>query len=316
MSIYKELSFENDIDTIKKIQFSVMTPEEIVNKSVCEIVSTDTYSGNEPIIGGLFDSRMGVIENDKICKTCNQKNTFCPGHFGHIKLAKPVFYIQFFDIVRKIIKCVCFRCSKLLISSENVLIQKMMNKKYSRQKRFDYVYKCCSKIKRCGQENPNGCGAKLPNKITKENIGKIIMEWKEDEITKKVAFNAEDILVILKRIDDEDSNVLGFPSKINRPENLICNVFPVPPPSVRPSVRNDTGQRCEDDLTHKLCDIIKTNNTLRQKLEKDLTHTDRIDYWYILLQFHIATFVDNQLPGIPPAKQRTRRPLRLSLIHI
>ena len=310
MSIYKELSFENDIDTIKKIQFSVMTPEEIVNKSVCEIVSTDTYSGNEPIIGGLFDSRMGVIENDKICKTCNQKNTFCPGHFGHIKLAKPVFYIQFFDIVRKILKCVCFRCSKLLISSENVLIQKMMNKKYSRQKRFDYVYKCCSKIKRCGQENPNGCGAKLPNKITKENIGKIIMEWKEDEITKKVAFNAEDILVILKRIDDEDSNVLGFPSKINRPENLICNVFPVPPPSVRPSVRNDTGQRCEDDLTHKLCDIIKTNNTLRQKLEKDLTHTDQIDYWYILLQFHIATFVDNQLPGIPPAKQRTGRPLR------
>lgn len=310
MSIYRELSFENDIETIKGIQFSVMSPEEIINKSVCEIISTDTYSGNEPIIGGLFDSRMGVIENDKICKTCNQKNTFCPGHFGHIKLAKPVFYIQFFDIVRKILKCVCFRCSRILLDPNNPLLQKMMSKKFSRQKRFDFVYKCCTKIKRCGQENKDGCGAKLPNKITKENIGKIIMEWKEEDVIKKQVFNAEDIYIILKRITCEDGEILGFPDNVNRPENLICNIFPVPPPSVRPSVRNDTGQRCEDDLTHKLCDIIKTNNTLKQKLEKDSTSVDQIDYWYILLQFHVATFVDNQLPGIPPAKQRTGRPLR------
>jgi DNA-directed RNA polymerase beta' subunit len=310
MSIYKELSFENDIESIKAIQFTVMSPEEIENKSVCEIVSTDTYSGNEPIIGGLFDSRMGVIENDKICKTCNQKNTFCPGHFGHIKLAKPVFYIQFFDIVRKVLKCVCFRCSRLLMNPQNPVLLKMLNKKISRQKRFELVYKCCTKIKRCGQENENGCGAKLPSKTIKENIGKIIMEWKDDDTVRKNVYSAEDILIILKRITDEDSNILGFPANINRPENLICNTFSVPPPSVRPSVRNDTGQRCEDDLTHKLCDIIKTNNTLKQKIEKDSTNPEQIDYWYILLQFHIATFVDNQLPGIPPAKQRTGRPLR------
>lgn len=310
MSIYKELSFENDIESIKSIQFTVMSADEIQKKSVCEIVSTDTYSGNEPIIGGLFDSRMGVIENDKICKTCNQKNTFCPGHFGHIKLAKPVFYIQFFDIVRKILKCVCFRCSRLLMDPEDPMLLKMMNKKFSRQKRFEYVYKLCSKIKRCGQENKDGCGAKLPHKTIKENIGKIVMEWKDDDIVRKNVYNAEDILIILKRITEEDSLILGFPLNINRPENLICTVFPVPPPSVRPSVRNDTGQRCEDDLTHKLCDIIKTNNTLRQKIEKEGTNPEQIDYWYILLQFHIATFVDNQLPGIPPAKQRTGRPLR------
>jgi DNA-directed RNA polymerase II subunit RPB1 len=310
MSIYKELSFENDIEVIKGIQFSVMSPDEIINKSVCEILSTDTYSGNEPIVGGLFDSRMGVIENDKICKTCYQKNTFCPGHFGHIELAKPVFYIQFFDTVRKILKCVCFRCSRLLINPESSNVLKMMNRKIPKQKRFDMVYKCCSKIKRCGQDNPHGCGAKLPSKITKENMGKIHMEWKDDELVKKQALNAEDILIIFKRITDEDCNILGFNKNINRPENLICKVFPVPPPSVRPSVRNDTGQRCEDDLTHKLCDIVKTNNTLKLKIEKDDTNVDQIEYWSILLQFHVATFVDNQLPGIPPAKQRTGRPLR------
>lgn len=317
MSIYKELSFSNDINVVKGIRFSIMSPEEIMNMAECEIVSTDTYSGNEPIIGGLFDARMGVIENDKICKTCEQKNTFCTGHFGYIKLARPVFYIQFFDIVRKILKCVCFRCSRLLIDPQNPTIARMMNKRFPRQKRFEAVYKACSKIKRCGNENIHGCGAKLPSKITKENIGKILMEWKDEDKDRgegaakniKQTLSPEDVLLILKRINDEDAAVLGFPRSVNRPENLICSVFPVPPPSVRPSVRNDTGQRCEDDLTHKLCDIIKTNITLRTKIANNVS-PDQIDYWSILLQFHVATFVDNQIPGIPPAKQRTGRPLR------
>ena len=101
MSIYKELSYNQDVDTISGIQFSIMSAEEIKNRSVAEIVSTDTFAGNDPIIGGLFDPRMGVVDHNKICQTCEQKNTFCPGHFGHIVLAKPLFYIQFFDIVKK-----------------------------------------------------------------------------------------------------------------------------------------------------------------------------------------------------------------------
>ena len=320
-SIYKELSFENDIDLITGMQFTVMSPEEIVRRSVAEIVSTDTFSGNEPVIGGLFDNRMGVIEHNKICKTCEQKNTFCPGHFGHIQLAKPVFYIQFFDTVRKILKCVCWRCSKLLVDSNSADIQMILSKKISRQKRFELIYKLCSKVKRCGQETVDGCGAKLPSKVTKENIGRIYMEWKdvvtENEDTNepstskdhKLVFNAEDVLMILKGITDEDAEVLGMGKDYNRPEWLVCTMFPVPPPSVRPSVRNETGQRCEDDLTHKLCDIVKTNNMLKQKIERNATK-EQIDYWAILLQYHISTFVDNQLPGLAPAKQRTGRPLR------
>ena len=310
-SIYKELSFENEVEIITGIQFTIMSPQEIRQTSVAEIVSTDTYSGNEPVIGGLFDNRMGVIEHNKICKTCYQKNTFCPGHFGHIELAKPVFYIQFFDMVRKILKCICWRCSKILVDASHPEVKIIMNKKISRQKKFELMYKLCSKVKRCGQESVDGCGVKLPNKVTKENIGRIIMEWKDnnDDDIKKQVFSAEELLLLLKGITDEDAELLGMGKQYNRPEWLICSVFPVPPPSVRPSVRNDTGQRCEDDLTHKLCDIVKTNNMLKQKIEKN-ANKEQIEYWAILLQYHISTFVDNQLPGIAPAKQRTGRPLR------
>ena len=107
MSIYAELSYNDqkvDIQEVKGIQFSVLSPEEIVKRSVVQITKTDTYTGNEPVIGGLFDSRMGVLEHNKICATCEQKNIFCPGHPGHICLAKPLYNPMFFDITKKILK--------------------------------------------------------------------------------------------------------------------------------------------------------------------------------------------------------------------
>ena len=313
MSIYKELSYDNYIEQVKSIRFCILSPDEIKRMSVAEITKTDTYLGTEPVINGLFDPRMGVLDHNKVCHTCEQKNTFCPGHFGHIVLAKPVFYIQFFDIVRKILKCVCWRCSKLLVDPEGPLVKGILSKKYSRQKRWEMMYKLCSKVRRCGQETLDGCKAKQPDKIYREPIVKIVMEWKDldtdREELKKQVFDAEEILKILQRITDEDAEILGFHRKYNRPEWMICTVLPVPPPAVRPSVRTDTGLRSEDDLTHKLCDIVKNNNTLKAKIEKG-TSKELIDLAAQVLQYHVTTLIDNNTPGISPATQRTGRLLK------
>ena len=64
------------------------------------------------------------------------------------------------------------------------------------------------------------------------------------------------------KMSDEDIEILGFNANWNRPEWMICTILPVPPPSVRPSIIEENGQRREDDLTHKLGDIIKFNNIL------------------------------------------------------
>lgn len=311
MSIYKELEYDHVIEGIKGIRFGILSPDEIVKISVAEITKTDTYICGNPQENGLFDPRMGVLDHNKICPTCEQKNTFCPGHFGHIVLAKPVFYIQFFDMIKKILKCVCFRCSKLLVDADGDDIKNILNKKYSRQKRWEMIYKMCSKVKRCGDKTVDGCGAKKPIKIDRESIAKIVMEWKDlaDDVKKQV-FTAEDILRILTRISDKDAETMGFSKKYNRPEWMICTVLPVPPPSVRPSVRTDTGQRSEDDLTHKLCDIVKSNNALKAKVEKKEVNKEQIDIATQVLQYHVATFIDNKIPGISPAQQRTGRLLK------
>ena len=59
----------------------------------------------------------------------------------------------------------------------------------------------------------------------------------------------------------------------------------------------------DDDLTHKLCDIIKCNNTLKQKIEAN-SRIEVIDDWSKVLQYHVATLVDNELPGIAQAVHR------------
>lgn len=314
MSMYRELSYENQISTIKGIQFCVLSAEQILSRSVAEINKSETYNGNDPVQHGIFDPRMGVIEHNKVCVTCEKKNTFCPGHFGHIVLAKPVFYIQFFPIVRGMLKCICYRCSKLLVDADSDEIKALMAKKGSRQKRYEIISKMSSKIKRCGQCTVDGCGYKQPA-ITKEGMLKLAMEWKDmgaDIEVRKQILNAEDVLRIFRRISERDAEILGFNKKFNRPEDLICTILPVPPPAVRPSVRNDTGQRSEDDLTHKLSTIVKVNNQLKARVEKGVK--DYIDMFSMLLQYEVATMIDNTIPGINPAVQRTGRPIR-SLIE-
>ena len=138
------------------IQFSILSPDEIVRNSVAEITSKDTYNGMKPKIGGLFDPRMGVLDPGMICPTDGENYINCPGYFGHIVLAKPVFYIQYFNIVQKILKCICFKCSKLLISKEEYMY--ILN--YNNYERWDNFYHICNNLKpkRCGEYSKNGCG--------------------------------------------------------------------------------------------------------------------------------------------------------------
>ena len=310
MSIFQELDYNSNIDTVVGVQFSVLSPDEIRRRSVAEIFTQETYDGDRPKIGGLFDPRMGVLDNGKKCPTDQLDNRQCPGYFGHIELATPVFHIQYLKYTIQTLKCVCWKCSKLLIDTNEPDVRNILNKKKG-LKRFISILDLCSKLKRCGEKNVDGCGSSLPSIIKKDNsgIGKIIAEWRLSGETQRIFWDASDVHKIFKRITDEECEAMGFSRIFCRPDWLICSVFGVSPPSVRPSVRSGNNTRMEDDLTHKLCDIVKTNRTLKHKIENN-SPKKVIDEWYQLLQYHIATFVDNTLPGIPPAQQRSGRPLK------
>ena len=290
------------------IQFSIQSPEEIRKGSVAEITSRDTYINNKPVIGGLFDPRMGVLEPGLICPTDGLDYMRTPGYSGYIELARPVFYIQYLSTTLKCMRCICFKCSKLLVSKEKY----KQALKLSSDLRWKYVFSLASKIRRCGEDTEDGCGTLQPNKIRKEGLATIIAEWKNDDTEAepiKIKITPEITLKIFKRISDEDVTFMGFSPVFSRPDWMICQVMSVSPPAVRPSVKHDAQQRSEDDLSHILVNIIKTNKTLQEKIQNNAP-ANVIDDWTTVLQYYVATQVDNKIPGAAPVAQRSGRPLK------
>ena len=293
------------------IQFSMLSPEEILKSSVAEITSRDTYVNNRPVINGLFDPRMGVLEPGIICPTDGLNYMQTPGYFGHIKLARPVYYYQYLSSIIRILRSTCFKCSKLLISKDKyAALVKDMNE----DEKFNYVFSIASKIKRCGEAIDDGCGCMQPKKIRKDGLATLYAEWDNlpgttDAASRSIRLSSEMVLKIFKRISDDDIQFMGFSPTFSRPEWMICQVLAVPPPAVRPSVKHDSQQRSEDDISHILVNIIKANSTLQEKINAN-ANAGVINDWTTVLQYYVATQIDNNIPNVAQVAQRSGRPLK------
>jgi len=300
--------FEPITKNVTGLQFSIMSPEEIRKNSVVEITKHETYDKDVPVIKGLFDNRMGTTDMGKVCNTCGLDNMGCPGHFGHIELARPVYNYHFMDIIIKILKCICFRCGKLRVNKESPIISELLSK--SNKTRWNTIYELSSKISRCGQETEDGCGCMQPHRYKLDGVAGLQTIWKDLTTSdEKQMLKAEYVKSLFEKISDEDCNLLGFSSVWCRPEWLICSILPVPPPTVRPSVKQGNSQRMDDDLTHKLAEIVKYNNSLKKKIE-NFARQEIIDDWYNMVVYHVITFIDNEQPGISPSTHRSGRPLK------
>jgi len=290
-----------------------MGPEEIRNNSVVEITKNETYDNKNdtPIIKGMFDLRMGTTEIGKVCNTCGQNNAKCPGHFGHIEIARPIYHYHFIDITLKILKCICFRCSRLLVNPDLPQFNTIKSKK--NKQRFKDITELAGKVKMCGQETEDGCGCQQPDRYKQDGIAGIVAIWKNlgDQGQHTQKLTAEYVKCLFEKIVEEDYVFLGFDRKWCQPAWLICTVLPVPPPAVRPSAKKQgDSQRMEDDLTNKLSEIIKYNNMLKDKIEKN-AREDLIDDFTDLVQYHVATMIDNDIPSVAKSSCKcSGRPLK------
>ena len=294
------------------VQFSMLSPEEIRKNSVVEVTTRDTYINNKPVPNGLFDSRMGVLEPGIICPTDGYTYIDTPGYFGHIELARPVFFIQHIKEIMKISKTICYKCSKLLINkNDHKHVHDM-----SPEKKWSYVYNTASKAKRCGEFSENGCGCKQPSSVKLEGMSTIMATWDKVEsedggepTSVQLRLTPEIILKTFRRISDEDVSFMGFSPLWSRPEWMVCQVLPVPPPSMRPSVKLDAQQRSEDDLTHIYSNIIKYNRDLADKIANEAS-PNVIEGLSTQLQYFIAMIVNNKVKGADSLRQRSGRPLQ------
>lgn len=320
-------SYESDrIRPIHQIRFGIYGNEEIKKGSAFKdtegVVIPDLYDNGEPKKGGLIDTRMGTTDQHIDCGTCGLSSLYCVGHFGHINLAEPVFNMAYIPHVKRILDCICLKCSKLLVHKNEDEITEMLKTK-SGKGRMAEIRSLVKNVAYC-QKAHYGCGtpvAKIKLEIKKQTatismIAETTITGVQSEeaggvMEKKVrqVLTPEIVYDILKNVSDTDCLIMGLDPKTSRPELMIHKIFPVPPVQIRPSTRADfmSAQNLEDDLTHKLADIIKSNHRIIKHREttNDESGKFRQDHLH-LLQYHVASYFDNDTSMIPASKQKDR----------
>jgi len=294
------------IKSIDAIRFSVWSPTEIRKYSVAEITAPETYDEDGmPVQGGLMDGRLGTLEPGQKCLTCGNTAARCPGHFGHIELAEPVLHIAFIDNIYKLLQSTCRSCARLKVPQEDLDEFRKIKEKHAAytvisEKRIpEQIIEKAKKAKECphcGKTQYELIFTKPTIFVEKTEIG----EHRLLPITIRERFS---------QIIDDDLNLLAYDPVTARPEWFILQALPVPPVTVRPSIILETGIRSEDDLTHKMVDIIRVNQRLKESKEAGtppLIVQDLVD----LLQYHATTYFDNEVSGIPQAHHRSGRPLK------
>jgi DNA-directed RNA polymerase II subunit RPB1 len=296
-------------DTIIGVQFGIANPADIISRSVVEVITDKTFQSEKPVPGGVFDARFGVSDHGKVCPTCKYTNLLCPGHFGHILLARPVYLYQFIETIQKLLVVICLSCSKPYLPKEDL---ELIGTHKNGIERFDKIRDATAYYKTHSLKESKTCiycNSRTIKKVSRVEGTITLQAHSFDDDAEPMKLQPEIVLRCFQRITDADVELIGFNPKFSRPDWMICSVLAVPPLTVRPSVVMDDNTRMEDDLTHKLITIIRNNTRLRDQLDKGAS-ADIIDNSTQLLQFDVATYIDNEIKGMPPSAQRSGRPLK------
>jgi len=293
---------------IAGIKYSILNPEVIRKMSVCKIITPELYDEEGyPIRGGLMDPRMGVVDPSLRCETCGKPAGKCPGHFGHIELARPILHTEFLPIIKDTLEAVCHNCGRLKLSEGEIDNAIKRIERYKKIGRWSRIYRFVRRYvisKARKKDKCPHCGAKSDKIIFRKPYRFYV---KSGDLERRLY--PVEIRTIFEKIPEKDALALGFDNINSRPEWMILTVLPVPPVTVRPFIVLETGERAEDDLTHKLVDIVRTNQRLQEAISTGAPQVIIGDL-YDLLQYHITTYFNNTIAGVPKAIHRSGKPIK------
>jgi DNA-directed RNA polymerase II subunit RPB1 len=265
-----------------------MSADEIRRISECELFMTNEGSNS------IYDDRMGNLGTE--CGTCGDsaRGTKCPGHFGRIELNVPVIHPQFYSVIVKILKVVCFECSALLFTEDALTISEidessttcllerpiteflqstMMTADYLKSfhrktgiKRLKEISSKLIKSEKAIIACP-ACRHLQPQYIEQKKNGETMIRAYYDPDS-PFTLSSMKIYDILATISDRTAELIGF-SGHNHPVNMVLTVLPVLPTVSRPYVILSEGEKGDDDVSHVIRDIIKRNVQYKNETSSD-----------------------------------------------
>lgn len=295
-----------------EVQFGLLSSDETRQMSTVQIKDTTIYYRGLPNPYGINDHRMGTVDRRLLCGTCGRDVKECQGHVGHIELAYPMYHIGFFDMCFKTLRCVCFTCSRILLTDDEV---RGLGEDEGKT-RFQGVYnsvKTRKKCSHCGMVQPTYTRLSLTIKC--EFSSDIEWETEEEKAYCTAPFTQRDALSILTHITESDAKTMGF-NEFCKPRDLIMLTVLVPPPVARPAIMASEGSRSrgQDDLTHKLQDINKRSIELQAYMGdetwRSIVVTSELNERIAKLQFEVFTYMNNNIRGQKQSTQRSGQPTK------
>jgi DNA-directed RNA polymerase II subunit RPB1 len=255
----------------------------------------ETQVNGQPVYGGVNDPRLGNLHDKSD-----------PGYFGHLELARPVYHQGTIDHTLKILRCTCFHCGRLKKDmDEHKMLQAAKLSK--RSKRLASFHDLLRNVKKCDH-----CQSSQP-KLTKVGLH-LEAEFLDEDGRgatggdSKQFLSGETVVKILQLMRDEDSKTLGIDMTWARADWMLVQVLPIPPLHVRPSVMAG-GATSEDDLTHQLVNVVKSNIALGNAIANGEPNII-VEQFEQALQHNVAALMNNELRGMPQVTQRSGRPLK------
>ena len=290
----------------KKLRFGLLSAEEIRRMSVCRVTETTLYYRGLPASGGLLDPLMGSVDRRHLCASCCRDARSCQGHCGHIELAYPVYHIGFLDNVLKTLRCVCFFCTRVCATEEDVAAAAPLQGRH----RFNVLHNALRGRKGCPH-----CEAARPT-YSRATFG-LKLDWpadmawecEEERVYCTRPFTAKEALSLLTHLSDADVALLGFDPNHSHPRNMIVQNLVVPPPCTRPAIYASEGSRSrgQNDLTVKLLDCLKRSQEMGvalpiQETGLNADQSDRL----ARLQYEVFTLVNHNARTAKPPGGSTR----------
>src|SRR3989344_2573509 len=288
---------------VSSINFGMLSPDFIKKMSSTKIVTPELYDKEGyPVDGGLMDTHLGIIDPGLRCKSCGGKLKECVGHFGYIELARPIIHIKYAPMILDALRATCSVCSRILMPDAEIEKYKEVFARVeqekgaeAKRKKAREIIAVLKNIKKCPHCNERQYVVKVEKPTT---------YFERDKRLSPV-----ELRLRLEKIPDKDIFMLGLNSQYARPEWGVVTVLPIPPVTIRPSITLESGERSEDDLTHKLGDIVRINQRLFENIKAGAPEIIIEGLWD-LLQYHVTTYFDNNIAQLPPARHRSGQPLK------
>jgi DNA-directed RNA polymerase III subunit RPC1 len=315
---------------VEAVDFGALSQDEIARYGELEVLNHEKYDvSHNSMPYGVLDTRLGCSQRTSICGTCGLRLADCVGHFGHVRLALPVFHVGYLKHTYMVLQCICKNCGRLLLpqSERNFYLTRLRRPNLDHLKKAALVRKAMEECKRvrtcpyCESFNaPVKKGAGIPlifkhqlgsakescdtfyesfadaGANSKKNLGAVVKKAQDD-------INPQRALTLFQLMTQEDREILD----VVKPERLLITSLPVPPVCLRPSVRMGDSTN-EDDLTTTISEIVAYNTILRKHLEEG-SFAKQVQEAWKFLQDKCSLFINSEASGLDLPKGRPIRSL-------